>query len=120
VLLAQAWEVGERTGAPLGPALGAVADAVRRDREIDQVVLGELAGPRASGQVLGVLPIVGLAVGVALGGEPIRFFLAGFVGPLCLVLGTGLACAGLLWTEALVLRATPGNVGRVRRPRGPG
>ena len=44
VRLAQAWEVGERTGAPLGHALSAVADAVRRDREIEQVVVAELEG----------------------------------------------------------------------------
>jgi tight adherence protein B len=108
VRLAQAWEVGGRTGAPLGQALGAVAEAVRRDREIEQVVATELAGPRASGQVLGVLPILGLAAGFAMGGEPVQFFLTGFLGPLCLVLGTGLACAGVVWTDTLVMRATPG------------
>ena len=108
VRLAQAWEVGERTGAPLGQALGAVAEAVRRDREVEQVVAAELAGPRASGQVLGILPILGLAAGFAMGGEPVQFFLTGVLGPLCLVLGTGLACAGVFWTDALVVRATPG------------
>jgi tight adherence protein B len=108
--------VGERTGAPLGQALGAVADSVRRDREIEQVVVAELAGPRASGQVLGILPIVGLTAGVAMGGEPVQFFLTGLAGPLCLVLGTGLACAGVIWTDALVLRATPG-ASRARRGR---
>jgi tight adherence protein B len=121
VRLAQAWEVGERTGAPLGQALGAVAESVRRDREIEQVVVAELAGPRASGQVLGILPILGLAAGVAMGGEPVQFFLTGLVGPLCLVLGTGLACAGVFWTDLLVLRATPGaSRARMRRRDGPG
>jgi len=118
VRLAQAWEVGERTGAPLGQALGAVAEAVRRDREIEQVVAAELAGPRASGQVLGVLPILGLAAGFAMGGEPVQFFLSGSVGPVCLVLGTALACAGVLWTDALVLRATPGTYMATARRRG--
>ena len=118
VRLAQAWEVGERTGAPLGQALGAVAEAVRRDREIEQVVATELAGPRASGQVLGVLPIVGLAAGLAMGGEPVQFFVTGVVGPLCLVLGTGLACAGVLWTDALVTRATRGPSTAQAQPRG--
>jgi len=116
VWLAQAWEVGARTGAPLGQALAAVAEAVRRDREIEQVVAAELAGPRASGQVLGVLPVLGLAAGFAMGGEPVQFFLTGLVGPLCLVLGTGLACAGVFWTDALVVRATPVPY-RPRRPR---
>ncbi len=108
VRLAQAWEVGARTGAPLGQALAAVAEAVRADREVEQVVTAELAGPRASGQVLGVLPIVGLAAGLALGGEPLQFFLTGYLGPLCLVTGIALACAGVLWTDAMVLHATPG------------
>ena len=117
VWLAQAWEVGARTGAPLGQALGAVAEAVRRDREIEQVVAAELAGPRASGQVLGVLPVLGLGAGFAMGGEPVQFFLTGVVGPLCLVLGTGLACAGVFWTDALVVRATPAPY-TARRLRG--
>jgi len=119
VRLAQAWEVGERTGAPLGQALGAVAEAVRRDREIEQVVVSELAGPRASGQVLGLLPIVGLAAAVAMGAEPVQFFLTGILGPVCLVLGTGLACAGVFWTEVMVSRATPGtDSARERRRQG--
>lgn len=99
----------------MGQALSAVAEAVRRDREIERVVMSELAGPRASGQVLGVLPVVGLAAGFAMGGEPLTFFVTGVLGPVCLVVGTGLACAGVFWTDALVLRATPG-VG-VRRGR---
>jgi tight adherence protein B len=117
VRLAQAWEVGERTGAPLGHALGAVADAVRRDREIEQVVAAELAGPRASGQVLGLLPIVGLAAAVAMGAEPVQFFLTGVLGPVCLVVGTCLACAGVFWTDAMVSRATPGIHRARERPR---
>jgi tight adherence protein B len=117
VRLAQAWEVGERTGAPLGRALEAVAEAVRRDRELEQTVVAELAGPRASGQVLGVLPIVGLAAGFAMGGEPVQFFVTGIVGPVCLVVGTGLACAGVFWTDALVMRASPGSTRTGRRQR---
>lgn len=107
VRLAQAWEVGERTGAPMGRALAAVADAVRRDHAVEQVVEAELAGPRASGQVLAVLPVLGLATGFAMGGEPLAFFATGWLGPACLVVGTGLACLGVVWTEALVARATP-------------
>lgn len=109
VRLAQAWEVGERTGAPLGTALAAVADAVRRDHEVGHVVMAELAGPKASGQVLAVLPIVGLATGFAMGGEPLEFFTTGIIGPACLVLGTALACLGVAWTERLVARATPAS-----------
>ncbi len=107
VRLAQAWEVGERTGAPMGQALAAVAEAVRRDHAVEQVVEAELAGPRASGQVLAVLPVLGLATGFAMGGEPLAFFATGWLGPACLVGGMGLACLGVVWTEALVARAVP-------------
>jgi tight adherence protein B len=57
--------------------------------------------------VLAVLPVLGLATGFAMGGEPLAFFVTGWVGPACLVVGTGLACLGVIWTEALVGRATP-------------
>lgn len=115
VRLAQAWEVGERTGAPMGQALSAVAEAVRRDLAVEQVVEAELAGPRASGQVLAVLPVLGLATGFAMGGEPLAFFVTGWVGPACLVAGTALACLGVFWTEALVARATPKRAGPLAR-----
>jgi tight adherence protein B len=95
----------------MGQALAAVAETVRRDHAVEQIVEAELAGPRASGQVLAVLPALGLATGFAMGGEPLAFFVTGWVGPSCLVAGTALACLGLVWTEALVVRATPKRVG---------
>lgn len=103
--LAAAWQVSTVTGAPLGPALDAVAEALREDRVLAQTVAQELAAARATGRLMAGLPLVGLLLGYGLGGDPVGFLLGQPWGRACLVLGVALACAGLLWSERLADRA---------------
>ena len=103
--LARAWAISNRTGAPLAATLEAVADGMASDEAIRALVAGELAGPRATGKIMAVLPLVGLALGYALGGDPVGFLLGGLVGWGCLVGGALLAAAGVLWVEALARHA---------------
>ena len=51
------------------------------------------------------LPLCGIALGYALGGDPIEFLLQGPLGWGCLVCGVALAAAGVLWVEALAQQA---------------
>src|SRR5215213_5051335 len=100
--LARAWAVSTRTGAPMASALELVAEGMA----------GELAGPRATGKIMAVLPLAGLALGYALGGDPVGFLLGGFVGWGCLIAGALLAAAGVLWVEALARHAAvDGGIG---------
>jgi tight adherence protein B len=103
--LARAWAISNRTGAPLAATLEAVADGMASDEAVRALVAGELAGPRATGKIMAVLPLVGLALGYALGGDPVAFLLGGLVGWGCLVGGALLAAAGVLWVEALARHA---------------
>lgn len=100
--LAAAWEVCVTTGAPLAPSLDAVAQALRDDQELAHTVDQELAAARATGRVMALLPVVGLLLGYAMGGDPVGFLLGTGWGQACLVVGVALACAGLLWSERLV------------------
>lgn len=102
--LARAWQVSTRTGAPMGETLGAVAETLRTDHEVDLVVSGELAAPRMTGRLLAGLPLVGIGLGYTLGGDPIGFLTGSPVGQVGLVAGVGLTCAGVLWTERLANR----------------
>ncbi len=105
VAIAHAWEVSVETGAPVVAALEAVTAELRRSRDLAHVVNTELAAPRATGQLLGVLPFAGIGLGLALGGDPIGFLTGSVVGQICLVAGVGLAGVGVLWSEALADRA---------------
>ncbi|MEA5054924.1 MAG: hypothetical protein VB093_15980 [Propionicimonas sp.] len=101
---ANAWEVAERTGASMTVSLDAVADRLAADTELRRTVATELAASRATGRLLAVLPLAGLGIGYALGGDPAAFLLGTPVGELCLVAGVALGCAGLVWTDLLAER----------------
>jgi tight adherence protein B len=103
--LARAWGVSAETGAPMAAALEQVAVSLADDQALGAVVAGELAGPRATGKIMAGLPLCGIALGYALGGDPIEFLLQGPLGWGCLVCGVALAAAGVLWVEALAQQA---------------
>jgi tight adherence protein B len=104
---AKAWALADRYGIPLADLL----DAVRCDTEhrvrFAAEVQARLAGPRATAAVLAGLPLLGLALGHAVGAAPWRVLSGTPVGQLLLVIGTGLACGGVLWSARLVSGAVP-------------
>ena len=63
-----------------------------------------LAGARASAAVLAGLPLLGIGLGELMGARPVRLLFHGGLGGVLLLIGVGLVCAGLLWTEAIVRR----------------
>jgi tight adherence protein B len=97
--LATAWEVAESTGASMTATLDALSERLDAARKVARVVDAELAAPRATGRLLAALPVFGLLLGYAIGGDPGAFLLASPVGQLCLVIGVSLACAGVWWIE---------------------
>ena len=103
--LSRAWQVSTETGAPMSTTLDEVAASLAADQALTRVVNSELAAARATGKVMAVLPACGIGIGYLLGGDPARWLLAGPAGWACLLAGVLLACAGLLWIEALARRA---------------
>jgi tight adherence protein B len=99
--LARAWQVSTESGAPMSSTLDQVATSLAADQALTQVVNSELAAARATGKVMAILPGCGLGIGYLLGGDPARWLLAGPAGWACLLGGVALACAGVLWIEAL-------------------
>ena len=99
--LARAWQVSPESGAPMSSTLEQVATSLAADQALTQVVNSELAAARATGKVMAILPGCGLGIGYLLGGDPARWLLAGPAGWACLLGGVALACAGVLWIEAL-------------------
>ncbi|GAB3920395.1 hypothetical protein GCM10011575_44480 [Microlunatus endophyticus] len=103
--LARVWQVANRTGADLADALDRAADGLFDDDAVALVVASEAAGPRASGKIMAVLPVAGLGIGYAIGGDPLQFLTSSPYGWGCLVAGTVLACGGVLWMERVADRA---------------
>lgn len=106
--IGQAWQASHISGGGLVEALGLVRATMESQADTAAVVTAELAGPRATSQLLAVLPLLGLAAAWALGVDLVHFF-GSRLGGFCLLSGVGLACAGLIWSEMVARRAEPGR-----------
>lgn len=103
--LAASWRVAERTGAAMTASLDDLVVNLAAERELARTVTTELAAARLTGRLLGFLPIVGLALGYVVGGDPVGYLTGSSAGLACLSIGSGLAAAGVVWSEALAERA---------------
>ncbi|MFC5994537.1 type II secretion system F family protein [Pseudonocardia hispaniensis] len=105
--IAAAWALADRHGVPLADLLGGVRDDLRWRIAFGRRVRAELAGPRATAAVLTALPALGLGLGQLLGADPLVVLRTGLLGPALLVVGIGLAGAGVLWSEQILRSAAP-------------
>lgn len=97
--------LSDELGAPLAGVLERIASAVAADEEAEGERRAALAGPRSTAQVLGWLPLLGLALGALLGADPVGVVLGGGLGTTSAVLGAVLLLVGRWWTAALLVRA---------------
>ncbi|WP_326473474.1 type II secretion system F family protein [Actinophytocola sp.] len=106
--LGGAWLLVKRHGLPLAELLDAVRVDLHTRVRFARQVLARMAGPRASATILALLPVLGIALGHAMGARPLHVLTATPTGQLLLLLGTGLTCAGIAWsarlTDKVVLR----------------
>ena len=101
------WCVAESAGAPLALALGELASALRDNAETEREVEVALAGPRATGRLVGWLPVAGLGLGALIGVDPVGALTHSAIGWVLLAVGAGLVGGGRLWTAALTRQAAP-------------
>ncbi|MDD7941716.1 type II secretion system F family protein [Actinomycetospora lutea] len=104
--LAGAWALADRHGIALAGPAGAVAHDLRARARMAGGLRARLAGPRATAAVLAGLPVLGLLLGEGIGARPWAVLTGGLVGQGLLVVGVGLVCAGLAWTERIVAGVT--------------
>lgn len=100
--LAAGWELSQASGCSLAAVLDAVDQDLRDRRGQDRLLAGLLGGPRATAGLLAVLPVIGLAMGSALGADPIRVLTTTGPGQAALLAGVALDILGVLWTARLV------------------
>lgn len=107
--LAGCLEVSERSGAPLAAILERYASQL--DADLDGVAGREtaLAGPRATVVLLAWLPAVGLALGFALGINPLELLTSSLLGRLSLMAGVLLMLTARWWSRRLIRHAAGGT-----------
>ena len=100
--LAACWRAAEHHGVPLTGAVCGIEDGLRAEQVRRQNLTAELSGMRTTVTLLAVLPAFGLALGSALGADPVHTLLTRPAGEICLLAGCLLEVAGLWWTDRLV------------------
>ncbi|MGV9722606.1 type II secretion system F family protein [Nocardia beijingensis] len=99
--VAGAWQVAEQHGLALAELLSAARTDLAGRIRFHGRTTAALAGARATAAVLAGLPLLGIALGHMMGAAPLHVLFASSAGTVLLPLGAGLACAGLLWTDAI-------------------
>lgn len=97
--------VAEHIGAPVADVLECCAQGLSEAEEAASQRRTALAAPKATARLLTWLPLAGLALGMALGVDPIAVFTDGAVGTACFALAVALTWAGRRWSGALVRHA---------------
>ncbi|QTE31239.1 hypothetical protein J4E96_01255 [Pengzhenrongella sicca] len=98
-------------GAPLAPVLERVAAALGEAGEAEGERRAALAGPRSTAWVLTALPVLGVALGAAVGADPIGVLLGGGAGTAALLAGLALLAVGRWWIARLVRAAVRRGTG---------
>ncbi|MFV0457670.1 MAG: type II secretion system F family protein [Actinomycetales bacterium] len=94
--------VVQRCGAPAADTLEHLAEAMADDADADAAVRAVAAGPRATARLLALLPVFGMAFGIALGMNPLEVLVGTGLGRVCLVVGVLLAGISWRWSARLV------------------
>ncbi|MGX9899937.1 type II secretion system F family protein [Arthrobacter sp. SA17] len=103
--LAACFDIAEASGCPLADILTRFAAQLEAEDDADAARQTALAGPKATVKLLTWLPFLGLALGTALGVDPLKILLGTPYGIAALVAGIFLTLAGRAWSARLVQHA---------------
>jgi tight adherence protein B len=100
------WRLAERTGAPVAELVERIeADARAADRARASAA-AQAAGARATAMLLAGLPAGGIALGYAIGVDPMRVLLHSPLGAACAGGALILQLGGLAWADRLAMAGT--------------
>ncbi|MGW1977253.1 type II secretion system F family protein [Streptomyces sp. NPDC001889] len=100
--VAACWRVAVESGAGLAAGLDRLEAALRAERDQRDELRAQLAGARSTVGLLALLPVAALAIGWALGADPLRVLFHTPEGLVCLLAGAVLEAAGLCWAARIV------------------
>ena len=105
---AACWHVGVVRGSGLAASVERLAVSLRVQQELDSTLRSELSAPRATARMLGLLPVIGIAMGYLLGADPLAWFLGSSAGLIVLASSVALTLLGVTWTRRIVQRVERG------------
>ncbi|WP_018180211.1 type II secretion system F family protein [Jongsikchunia kroppenstedtii] len=100
-----AWQLADRHGLPIADPLDAIRSDLSARASFASRTHASLAGARATAAVLAGLPGLGIALGQAIGANPVAVLLGDGLGGILLVVGVALGCAGLWWADRITAAA---------------
>jgi tight adherence protein B len=104
--IAAGWTVAAHSGSSLARVLDRLVEGLRDESAARAEIEAALEPPRVTARMLAVLPAFGVALGTAIGADPVSFLLRTAPGRLCLLGGLLLALAGIAWVERLAASAS--------------
>lgn len=102
--LAVCWQLAAEHGLAIATLMRAAQRDITERQRFSARVASSMAGARATAAILAALPVLGVVLGELIGARPLSFLLGGQAGGWLLVVGSVLACAGLLWSDSITDR----------------
>jgi tight adherence protein B len=103
--LAVCWQLASDHGLAIATLMRAAQSDIAERQRFSARVASGMAGARATAAILAGLPVLGVLLGQLIGARPLSFLLGGHAGGWLLVVGSMLACGGLLWSDRITERA---------------
>lgn len=104
--LALCWRLATDNGLGIATLMRAAQRDLAERQRFSARVSSSMAGARATAAILAALPVLGVLLGQLIGARPLRFLLSGHAGGWLLLIGSALACVGLLWSDRIADRVT--------------
>ncbi|MCV7441335.1 type II secretion system F family protein [Mycobacterium paraense] len=102
--LAVCWQLASEHGLAIATLMHAAQRDIEERQRFSARVTSSMAGARSTATILAGLPVLGVLLGQLIGARPLSFLLGGHIGGWLLVVGSALACAGLLWSDRITDR----------------
>ena len=102
--LAVCWQLASDHGLAIATLMRAAQRDIAERQRFSAQVTSNMAGARATAAILAGLPALGVLLGQLIGARPLAFLLNAHAGGWLLVVGSTLACGGLLWADRITDR----------------
>lgn len=102
--LAVCWQLASDHGLAIATLMRAAQRDIAERQRFSERLASSMAGARATAAILAGLPVLGVLLGQLIGARPLNFLLSGHAGGWLLVVGSILACGGLLWSDRITDR----------------
>jgi tight adherence protein B len=102
--LAVCWQLASDHGLAIATLMRAAQRDIAERQRFSARASSSMAGARTTATILAGLPLLGLLLGQLIGARPLSFLLNGHTGGWLLVVGSTMACGGLLWSDRITDR----------------